>query len=148
MPILEGTITVGDDLLVHSGPQFRTRLGAGPDGVLRLGDRVFVNEGASVYAMREISVGSDVRIAPQVFIYDADFHAVAPGSEQKIAPIVIGRNVWIGARAIVLPGVEIGDHSVVGAGAVVKHSVPPRCVVAGNPATVVREFDCPDDWTR
>jgi acetyltransferase-like isoleucine patch superfamily enzyme len=43
---------------------------------------------------------------------------------------------------------EIGDHSVVGAGAVVTRSAPPRCVVAGNAAAVVREFECPDDWTR
>lgn len=147
-PIVDGTITVGDALMVYGKPQFRARLGSGPDGVLRLGDRVFVNEGAYLFAVKEITVGNDVRIGPEVHIYDSDFHPVGPESETRVAPIRIGNDVWIGQRAIILPGVEIGDHSVVGAGAVVTRSVPSRCVVAGNPAVVVREFACPDDWTR
>ena len=107
-----------------------------------------MNYGARLFAECEITVGNDVRIGPEVFMIDSDYHVLAPGLETRIAPIRIGNNVWIGARALILPGVEIGDHSVVGAGSVVTRPVPPRCLVAGNPASVVREFDCPDDWTR
>lgn len=146
-PVIEGRIAVGDALVVHGRP-LRARLRAGSDGALRLGDRVFVNYGAQLLAEREVAVGNDVRIGPEAMVFDHDFHAVSPDSEARTAPVRIGDNVWIGARALILPGVEIGDHSAVGAGAVVTRSVPPRCVVAGNPAAVVREFECPDDWTR
>jgi acetyltransferase-like isoleucine patch superfamily enzyme len=146
-PIIDGTITVGGALVV-SGRPGRAFLGTGPNGVIRLGDRVFVNEGTTVYAEREISVGNDVRIGPRVLMIDSDYHPISPGLETRTAPIRIGKNVWIGQRALILPGVEIGDHSVVAAGSVVTRSVPPRCVVAGNPAAVIREFECPDDWTR
>ena len=55
-------------------------------------------------------------------------------------PVTIGRNVWIATRSIILPGVSIGDHSVIGAGSVVTHDVPAHCLVAGNPARVIKYF--------
>ena len=63
-------------------------------------------------------------------------------------PIHIGSNVWLGSGAMVMPGVTIGDHAVVGASSIVTHDVPPRCFVAGVPATVVRELKASDDWRR
>ena len=66
----------------------------------------------------------------------------------KAAPVTIGRNVWIGTRAIILPGVTIGDHSVIGAGAVVSRDVPDRAVVVGSPARIVSRFECADNWKR
>jgi acetyltransferase-like isoleucine patch superfamily enzyme len=59
-------------------------------------------------------------------------------------PITIGSDTWLGGGAIVLPGVTIGEHCVVGAGAVVTRDVPPYCVAAGNPARVVRRLPRPD----
>lgn len=56
-------------------------------------------------------------------------------------PIRIGNNVWIGGGAIILPGVTIGDHSVIGAGSVVVHDVPAAKVVAGNPVRILRDID-------
>ena len=58
-------------------------------------------------------------------------------------PITIGSDSWIGGAAVILPGVTIGEHCVVGAGAVVTRDVPPYCVVAGNPARVVRRLSPP-----
>lgn len=55
-------------------------------------------------------------------------------------PITIGDNCWIGMNAVVLTGVELGDYTTVGAGAVVTHSFPGHCVIAGNPARVIRPF--------
>lgn len=59
--------------------------------------------------------------------------------KNPVAPISIGNHVWIGTNAIILKGVDIGDGAVVAAGAVVTRSVPPRCIVAGNPAKIVKE---------
>ena len=58
-------------------------------------------------------------------------------------PVVIGDDVWIGANAVILPGVTIGPHSVVAAGAVVTRDVPPGCVVGGVPAKVIRQLEPP-----
>lgn len=64
---------------------------------------------------------------------------IAQTPDGRIAPITIGRNCFIGGTSVILPGVTIGDECVVGAGAVVFDDVPPRCIVAGNPARVIRE---------
>jgi len=67
----------------------------------------------------------------------------------RTAPVTIGRNVWIGRGAVLLPGVTIGDHAVVAAGAIVTKDVPAAAVVAGNPARVVRDLGViDDDWRR
>ena len=55
-------------------------------------------------------------------------------------PIKIGNNVWIGAGAIILPGITVGDDAIVGAGAVVTHDVEPRTIVVGNPAKILRRL--------
>lgn len=124
-------------------------IGAVAGGELVIGERVFVNQGASVVAHMSISVGDDCRIGDFAAIYDSDHHPLEQGTETRRAPVVIGRNVWIARGAVVMPGVTIGDHAVVGAGAVVTRDVPPRSLVAGNPARVVREgLRADDGWRR
>jgi acetyltransferase-like isoleucine patch superfamily enzyme len=115
---------------------------------LEIGENVYLNSGAHVFARRFIRIGDHSRIAEDSYISDTDFHEVAPGEPPRVAPITIGRNVWIGRKAIVLPGVTIGDHAVVAAGAIVTKDVPARSVVAGVPARVLRTFECADDWIR
>jgi acetyltransferase-like isoleucine patch superfamily enzyme len=66
----------------------------------------------------------------------------------RVAPTRLGNNVWIGRGAIVVPGVTIGDHSVVGAGSVVTHDVPPLTLVAGNPARPIRTLSSHAGWRR
>jgi acetyltransferase-like isoleucine patch superfamily enzyme len=83
-----------------------------------------------------------------VTIFDTNFHPLGKGEEVRSGPVEIGRNVWVGRHATILPGVTIGDHSVVAAAAVVVRDVPPRTLVAGNPARPVREIEAPDDWQR
>lgn len=123
-------------------------LGAEAGGRLAVGDRVFINQGASLVAAHSITIGDDSRIGDFVAIYDSDHHPLEEGRETRSAAVTVGRNVWIARGAIILPGVTIGDHAVIGAGAVVTDDVPARTLVAGNPARVVRTLEAGDQWKR
>ena len=88
-----------------------------------------------------IEIGDDVLLAPNVIVCTAG-HPVDPALRAQgleyAKPIKIGNGVWVGAGAIILPGVTIGDHSVIGAGAVVNRDIPANCVAVGNPARVIK----------
>ena len=80
---------------------------------------------------------------PNVVVATAG-HPIDPELRRKVAqfnvPVRIGSNVWIGAGAILLPGVTVGENSVIGAGSVVTHDIPPNVVAVGNPCRVLREI--------
>jgi acetyltransferase-like isoleucine patch superfamily enzyme len=141
-----GIISLGRVAL--RGTTAAVELGAQPGGRLTIGDRVFINQGVTLVAHHDITVGDDCRIGDYVAIYDTDHHAVDQETPVRSAPVRIGRNVWIARGAIVMPGVTIGDHSVVAAASVVTADVPPRTLVAGNPARAVRELTAADRWRR
>lgn len=143
----QGAIVIGDRLFVR-GFQLPVSIGTGPDGTLHLGDRVFLNHGATLFAAARVTIGDDVQIGDLAAVYDTDFHQLEEGAEVRVAPVVIGDNVWIGRGAIVLPGVTIGDHAVVAAGAVVSGPVEARTLVAGVPARPVRTLTAADHWVR
>jgi len=89
-------------------------------------------------------IGDNVMMGPEVFIYTknhrhdrTDIPMIQQGFD-RIDPVTIKNDVWIGYRVIILPGVTINEGTVVGAGAVVAHDTPPYSVVAGNPAKVVK----------
>ncbi|MEH3034417.1 MAG: DapH/DapD/GlmU-related protein [Aeromicrobium erythreum] len=110
---------------------------------IRLGRNVFVNQGCRLDDIGGIEIGDDVMLGPGVHLVSAG-HPVDPERRRRevtSAPIRIGRNVWIGARATVLQGVTIGDDAVVAAGAVVTRDVAARTLVAGVPARLVRSLD-------
>jgi acetyltransferase-like isoleucine patch superfamily enzyme len=142
-----GEVTVGRRFKVD-GLQARVDFGAGPRGRLEIGDDVFLNRGATVHAAELVQIGDHTRIGDHASIHDTDFHEVEEGAAVRVAPVRIGRNVWIGRHAIVLPGVTIGDHAVVAAGSIVTRDVPARSLVAGCPATVRRELRAGDGWVR
>lgn len=109
-----------------------------------IGNHVGVS-GCTISAGAKIVIGDYVMIGSGAIITDGDAHQVDPVKRRKEElglrkPVVIEENVFIGARAIILKGVTIGHDSTIGAGAVVSKSVPPNCVVAGNPAKIVRTF--------
>lgn len=144
-PVVDATdLEVGDRFKVWSG--HRKTLISGW-GVLRFGDRVFVNCGTTIIATREIVVGDDVAFANEVMVMDSNSHGVE-GRPHVEAPVRIGDGTWLGNRAMVLPGVTIGKRVVVAAGAVVTKDVPDDVLVAGNPARVVRALDYPAGCRR
>ena len=130
------------------GKRRRTRLGAADGATLRIGDMCFINSGTVIEASSKIEIGPLTKIGDDVLIQDSNYHEVSEGAGVKSGPITIGRNVWIGNRAIILPGVSVGDHSVIGAGSVVTRNVPTRAVVGGNPARIIREVSCTDTYNR
>jgi acetyltransferase-like isoleucine patch superfamily enzyme len=124
------------------------KLHTGKKGLLELGSHVYVNSGAHISATQHIQVGDHTKFAEDSYVCDTNFHATSPDAPARTAPIRIGRNVWIGRRAIIMPGVTIGDHAIIAAAAVVTKDVPPRSIAAGVPARIVKTFECPDDWVR
>ena len=144
-PTVDATdLVVGDDFKVWSG--HRTTLISGW-GRIRVGDRVFVNCGTVLISVLGITIGDDVALANEVYLMDSNSHGVE-GRPHVEAPIVVGDGTWVGARAMVLPGVTIGKRVVVAAGAVVTRDVPDDVLVAGNPARVVRPLVYPAGCKR
>jgi acetyltransferase-like isoleucine patch superfamily enzyme len=141
-----GRVTLGRVAL--RGTTVPVEIGALPGAELTVGDRTFINQGATVVAGTSITIGADVHIGDHAAIYDCDFHPVDQITPARRSPVTIGDDVWIGRAAIVLPGVTIGDHAVVAAGAVVTHDVPARTLVGGNPATAIRRLEAEDGWRR
>ncbi len=116
---------------------------SGPNGRLAIGDGSFINYGTSISADSLVSIGADCRIGTYVIILDNNFHSLEPelrDVKPESAPVIIGEKVWLGARVVVLPGVSIGDGSVIGAGSVVTRDIPARSLAAGVPARVIRDL--------
>lgn len=106
---------------------------------ITLGKRIFINSGCKVQDQGGVSIGDDTLIGHNVVIATLN-HDLAPSrrADMHPAPVAIGRNVWIGSNATILPGVHIGDDAVVAAASVVTKDVPAGAVVVGSPARVVR----------
>jgi acetyltransferase-like isoleucine patch superfamily enzyme len=137
-----GTVIFGDYCAVVSSRTFPTTpYTHSPEAVIKFGNHVLLTS-TRLGCQQRIEVGDYAGLA-DARIMDSDFHAVEVDDRPRYntrgvaKPVVIGRNVWVGAGAMVLKGVNIGDNSVVGAGAVVAQNVPPNVVVFGNPARVV-----------
>ncbi len=104
---------------------------------VRIGKRVFINNNLICMARGGVEIEDDVMIGPGVSLLTAN-HELDDHWTLLCAPICIRENAWIGARAIILPGVTVGKNSVVAAGAVVTKDVEAYTVVGGNPAHVLR----------
>jgi len=113
-------------------------------GRIEIGNNVFVNYGASISAHQLVRIGDGSQLGSYACLMDNDYHSVEDRSQLgESKPIILGRNVWLGVRVIVLKGVTIGDNAVIGAGSVVTHDIPANCVAGGVPAKVIRTFGTP-----
>lgn len=128
---------VGDDCYIE--PPLHANWGSNT----HLGNSVYANFNLTLVDDTDIFIGDECMIGPNVVIATAG-HPIEPELRRKAAqfniPVRIGRNVWIGAGAVILPGVHIGDNSVIGAGSVVTKDIPENSVAYGNPCRVVREI--------
>lgn len=116
---------------------------------LSVGSNVYFNRGAFIIARAKITIGDNSGIGPYAMIV-SDNHGYRDGSipyreqPRDLEPIVIGRDVWIGAHAVILKGAVLGDGCVVSAGAVVSGTVAPFAIVGGNPARKFAQRRVPD----
>jgi maltose O-acetyltransferase len=128
---------VGEDTLIR--PPLYVDYGSN----IRIGARTFANFGLVALDVASITIGDDVQIGPNVQLLTPT-HPLDPEPRrdkwEAAEPIVIGDNVWLGGGVIVLPGVTIGENTVVGAGSVVTKNLPANVVAVGNPARVIREL--------
>ena len=144
-------VTLGDDVVINSRPDSNPAGIAHPTILAALGEHsaIVVGDGtgisgASIVAQRGVTIGSRVLIGAGACVWDTDFHPLDSDLRRVhqtryagSAPVQIGDDVFVGARALVLKGVSVGARAVIGAGAVVTKDVPPDTIVGGNPARVL-----------
>ena len=110
---------------------------------VHLGRDVYFNFNVTLVDDTDIYIGNNTMIGPNTVIATAG-HPVCPEIREKGGqfniPVRIGKNCWLGAGVIVLPGITIGDNTVVGAGSIVTHDLPANVVAAGNPCRILREI--------
>ena len=137
------TIIIGDHCIFNSHDLFNSR-GIGNCIVrtytdyarIEIGDNTGFS-GVSINARRLVKIGRNVMIGAGVIIGDNDDHPERLGTSE--APIIIGDNVFIGMRCIVMKGVTIGDNAVIGAGSIVTKDIPANCIAAGVPCKVIKQ---------
>ena len=135
----KGTVELGKDVTLGFGPapmigdgriMLQARL---PSARISIGDGCIFSNNVTVVACQDVKIGEGCLIGDQAMIVDSYFHGCEPwrrGEAGITKPVVIGKNVWIGSRCIILRGVTIGDNSVVTAGAVVTKSIPANTIVS------------------
>jgi acetyltransferase-like isoleucine patch superfamily enzyme len=152
----ESAISIGDGCII--GPYASLSAGVSPehvrDGtVVRIGDRSVIGKGSAVIGHERIEIGDDVWTGNHVYVTDANHGYVDP--DQPVGrqfaaprPVRIGSGSWLGHGALVVGGATIGEHVVVGAGAVVTGDLPDYSVAVGNPARVIRRYVTGEGWVR
>lgn len=113
-----------------------------PNAVVEIGDKTYINHDSEIRCRERITIGNNVSIAYNVLIQDSDYHTTYDENgnpKPQTLPVVIEDNVWIGANAIILKGVTVGEGTIVAAGSVVTKSVPPYSLVGGNPARIIKQ---------
>jgi len=147
----DGTIILGAD--VEFGWRTSTSFYTGychleastPDSVIEIGDGAQINNNAFIKSEGPgIRIGARALLGSEVTIYDSDFHDLRPDRRRdgrpRMAAVELAEDVFVGDRVLILKGVRIGAHSVIGAGSVVTSSIPDGVIAAGNPARVIGEI--------
>ena len=118
-----------------------------PQAELIIGDNVGIS-GATIYARGSIKIGDNTLVGGNAKIFDNDFHPLEIEARNKdikekigTRPVVIGKNCFIGGNSIILKGTVLGDGCIVGAGAVVSGQFEDNCIIAGNPARVIKNIN-------
>jgi acetyltransferase-like isoleucine patch superfamily enzyme len=151
----ESGIEIGTDSMIGQQVSITAGMLPGQDllglTVLSIGDRCVIGRGSHIVAHESVAIGDDVWTGPYVYITDQNHGYTDPDTPigrqlPKNRPVSIGSGSWLGAGAIILPGARVGRNVAVAAGSVVRGDVPDRCVVAGIPAKIVREYAADEGW--
>jgi acetyltransferase-like isoleucine patch superfamily enzyme len=135
----EGELILGYGVSIV-GTAVPVELGTYNNGRVEIGDHTFINYGSSITARSSVKIGAHCLLGHYTFIMDNGQHDIVRHNElPPSGPVVIEDHVWIGSKVVILPGVRVGHHAVIGAGSIVTRDVPPHCVVAGGPARIIRQ---------
>ena len=143
----KGQYVIGQNVRME-GTFLRSFLDIRDGAIFTIGDGTYLNDSLRVHSKVSVTIGPNCLIGNNVSFFDSDFHEIEEGMGIKSGPIVLGQNVWLGAGVIVLAGVKIGDHSVIGAGSVVTRSIPARTVAVGNPCRVIKTLRASEEYRR
>ena len=132
----DSSVTFGNSVCLYDNVKISI-VNCGETPVLKIGNGVSIGDRTEIHVGKEVTIGDGTLISWDCCIMDRDYHAI--GDAEIMKPVHIGNHVWIGCKAVILKGVTIGDGAVIAAGAIVTKDVPPRCVVGGNPARVIKE---------
>ena len=124
-----------------AGTMVPVELGTYDNGCVEIGAHSFINYGSSITARSSVKIGAHCLLGHYTFVMDNHQHDIVHNELPPSRPVVIEDEVWIGSKAVILPGVHIGHRAVIGAGSIVTNDVPPYCVVAGNPARIIRQLN-------
>lgn len=133
--------TLGYSLGPRQGPGTILLLAAAPEVSIRIGANCSFNNDITLIAEKAITIGDDCLFGDGVRIVDSDFHGLAPDKRRgprESSSVTLGKNVWLGSRAMILKGVTIGDNAVVAAGSVVTKDIPANALVGGIPAKLIK----------
>jgi acetyltransferase-like isoleucine patch superfamily enzyme len=153
----EQYISIGDDTLIGPGVALSAGMVPGQECiskvVVSIGDRCLIGRGSGIVGHFSIEIGNDVWTGHHVYITDQNHgyeDVTRPISQQSQPerPVVIGDGSWLGHGAVVLPGVTIGKHVVIGANSVVTKDIPDFSVAVGSPARVIRQYDETLGWVN
>ena len=151
----ERYISIGNDTLIGPGVALSAGMVPGQEcltsPVVSIGDRCLIGKGSGIVGHFSITIGNDVWTGHHVYITDqnhgyTDITRPISQQSQPERPVSIGDGSWLGHGSIVLPGVTIGEHVVVGANSVVTHDIPSFSVAVGSPAKVIRRYDPELGW--
>lgn len=123
-----GTLSAGN-CQFYSG----VRIEVGKGASIEIGSGTYINRNTLLVAESRIQIGRNCRISWDVIILDSDQHPIGKNGVAR-RPVLIGDNVWIGCRSIILKGVKIGEGALIAAGSVVTKDVPPFAIYGGSPA--------------
>lgn len=136
-----GKIYVGDNVIFGSKAVLGT---TNKDAVIEIGNKTFIN-GSVICSAKKVHIGNDC-ILSDCELMDTSSHGLPPNRRNdpafiKIDPIHIGDNSWIGSKVIVLPGVTIGENTIIGVNSVVTKNIPQNVFAAGSPALVIKQIE-------
>lgn len=151
----ENYIAIGEDTLIGPGVSLSAGMVPGQkcltNPVVSIGDRCLIGKGSGIVGHFSITIGNDVWTGHHVYITDQNHgyeNIDIPISQQSQPekPVVIGNGSWLGFGTVVLPGVTIGKHAVIGANSVVTHDIPDYSVAVGSPARVIKQHKPGSGW--
>ena len=151
----EQYISIGEDTLIGPGVALSAGMVPGQEcitnPVVSIGDRCLIGKGSGIVGHFSITIGNDVWTGHHVYITDQNhgYEDVSVPISQQSQPeraVIIGDGSWLGHGSIVLPGVTIGEHVVIGANSVVTRNIPSFSVAVGSPARVIRKYVENEGW--